>query len=435
VLGDDGEKFGGWPGTRQWVYGTGWLDDFLDAIERLRTDETVKLITTGEAAARDSGGLVYPAPGSYREMEGWALPRPAALELERLRDRSAFGADHPSIRGGHWRNFQSRYAVSNRMHKTALALSLLCRERGEPSAARAAIARGQCNDAYWHGVFGGVYLPHLRRGVWRELATAEGILRAGENMGVTAVDHDFDGHDEVWVHGPRCSAIVSPRRGGAIESLLRFDAGENDLDILERHFEAYHGDPDTAPTWAEVAARWSVVDDPTEASDEAGSASIASIHDREPPERPAPPAIDPQPPAMFREWIRRGGDGETTTTPVAHRLDDISVRPDEVTLTLSALLDGTTIRKRILVTDTGMIRMDLEWECPDLSDEATVWTEIWLAFARVLEPSLPVSEEREEVVTLARSEQGYEEIRQGEIVRYGWPAAAGRATVWISAPN
>src|SRR5206468_1515336 len=29
VLADDGEKFGGWPGTKDWVYGSGWLDTFL----------------------------------------------------------------------------------------------------------------------------------------------------------------------------------------------------------------------------------------------------------------------------------------------------------------------------------------------------------------------------------------------------------------------
>ena len=29
VLADDGEKFGGWPGTKEWVYGKGWLDRFM----------------------------------------------------------------------------------------------------------------------------------------------------------------------------------------------------------------------------------------------------------------------------------------------------------------------------------------------------------------------------------------------------------------------
>ena len=39
---------------------------------------------------------------------------------------------------------------------------------GDPSlldARELALARWQANDAYWHGVFGGCYLPHLRRAV------------------------------------------------------------------------------------------------------------------------------------------------------------------------------------------------------------------------------------------------------------------------------
>src|SRR6476620_4760282 len=35
VFADDGEKFGGWPGTREWVYDKGWLNDFLDTMEKL----------------------------------------------------------------------------------------------------------------------------------------------------------------------------------------------------------------------------------------------------------------------------------------------------------------------------------------------------------------------------------------------------------------
>ena len=36
--------------------------------------------------------------------------------------------------------------------------------------------RAQCNDAYWHGVFGGIYAPHLRTELWRELIVAETLL-------------------------------------------------------------------------------------------------------------------------------------------------------------------------------------------------------------------------------------------------------------------
>src|SRR3989442_4599405 len=76
------------------------------------------------------------------------------------------------------------------MHKKMLALSALCRERGNPAAPRRAIGRAQCNDAYWHGVFGGLYLPHLRAAIWQNLALAECELRRGEELAVERLDLD-----------------------------------------------------------------------------------------------------------------------------------------------------------------------------------------------------------------------------------------------------
>ena len=36
--------------------------------------------------------------------------------------------------------------------------------------------RGQCNCSFWHGAFGGTYLPHLRNAVFNHLIAAENIL-------------------------------------------------------------------------------------------------------------------------------------------------------------------------------------------------------------------------------------------------------------------
>ncbi|PYU07201.1 MAG: hypothetical protein DMG34_04475 [Acidobacteria bacterium] len=43
----------------------------------------------------------------------------------------------------------------------------------EIAEARELLLRAQCNDAYWHGVFGGLYAPHLRTEIWRSLIRAE----------------------------------------------------------------------------------------------------------------------------------------------------------------------------------------------------------------------------------------------------------------------
>src|SRR6266487_986153 len=247
VLADDGEKFGGWPGTKDWVYGSGWLDNFLKTMESLKTAGEIEL-TTGQRAFREvpSGGLAYLGTASYREMEKWALPPPAQRELPTLEEElgpEQLAAASAFVRGGHWHHFLVKYPESNRMHKTMVALSSLSRRRGDPPEARRAIGRAQCNDAYWHGVFGGLYLPHLRNAIWRQLAIAERVLRQGESLAYDELDLDYDGYPELWIHSAQFSAVISPQRGGAIEMLTRFKDLTNLADVLTRRRESYHEIP------------------------------------------------------------------------------------------------------------------------------------------------------------------------------------------------
>jgi alpha-amylase/alpha-mannosidase (GH57 family) len=270
VLGDDGEKFGGWPGTREWVYERGWLDRFMDTIHGLIANGEVVLSTLREALDRvPSGGLAYLPTASYREMEAWSLPPDAAIRLAHLErdlgEGRMAGPDSALVRGAHWRNFLVKYPESNRMHKKMQALSLLSRRRGDTAEVRRAIGRAQCNDAYWHGVFGGLYLPHLREAVWANLAAAEARLRAGEAIAAEVLDFDGDGHAEVWVHSDRFSAVISPLRGAAIEEYTLFAHGINHADVLTRRREAYH---DTAL-------------EPPPPSPHDGGGGAPSIHDLE----------------------------------------------------------------------------------------------------------------------------------------------------------
>src|SRR3989442_753552 len=251
VFVDDGEKFGGWPGTKEWVYDRGWLTQFLDAMGALIAGGEIRLTTLAAALAEvPSGGLAYLPTASYREMEGWALPPDAASRLARLeRDLGAerlAGPDGALVRGAHWRNFFVRYPESNRMHKKMQALSALCRRPagggggGGPTAARRAIGRAQCNDAYWHGGFGGLYLPHLRHAIWHNLALAGGELGRGGPLAAGRLAPDGDGIDEIWIHSAAFSSLIKPPRRRAIDEDTRFDAGLNYVDVLTRRAEAYH---------------------------------------------------------------------------------------------------------------------------------------------------------------------------------------------------
>jgi len=118
-----------------------------------------------------------------------ALPTPAAKSLPRSESAEFANrpADLPFLRGGIWRNFFSKYCESNLLHKKMQP----CFGEGPPSGskppartsrflaardqAKTLVLRGQCNDAYWHGIFGGLYSPHLRTALWRSLVQAEAI--------------------------------------------------------------------------------------------------------------------------------------------------------------------------------------------------------------------------------------------------------------------
>jgi len=76
------------------------------------------------------------------------------------------------VRGGFWRNFKVKYPEANEMYARMVMASRRieqAREQGvEGDAfrfARQSLYRGQCNCPYWHGAFGGIYLPHLRNAV------------------------------------------------------------------------------------------------------------------------------------------------------------------------------------------------------------------------------------------------------------------------------
>ena len=78
------------------------------------------------------------------------------------------------MRGGFWRNFKVKYPEADEMYTPMLMVSRRLQrpsERGMTGAlveqARTSLYRGQCNCSYWHGAFGGIYLPHLRNAVYR----------------------------------------------------------------------------------------------------------------------------------------------------------------------------------------------------------------------------------------------------------------------------
>lgn len=259
TLVDDGEKFGVWPGTDRLVYGERWLERFLDA---LRAAPWLHVSTFSRYLdARPPAGRVYLPTAAYTEMGGWALPPAAAAELEAARHRLHDLPDGERLarllRGGFFRNFLLKYPEIGDAYWKMLRLSrrvhegLVARPR-DPRllAARERLWQGQANDAYWHGVFGGCYLPHLRRAVKSALIGGERSLEgAGKPIGIewTRADVDGDGQPEVIVRTRAFGAVLRPARGGSLTELT-WTGGEVDVaDVLTRRPEAYHRQVEERP--------------------------------------------------------------------------------------------------------------------------------------------------------------------------------------------
>lgn len=287
VMGDDGEKFGAWPGTYDHVWAGGYMERLFTALEENR--DWLLTMPLGEyRRTYPALGRVYLPTASYVEMSEWVLPAPAAAEFERL--RHAMETERPEVarwmRGGFWRSFMSKYPEINRLHKRML------RTHVKVHAARAQGAgddgglrelyRGQNNDAYWHGIFGGIYMNHMRAETTHRLILAENAadatLHAGDPdwFAVEIADLDADGHDELLLTGQHQNLLIDPAEGGAVQQWDVRRAALNAMDTLARRPEAYH---ETVRTHAANAKIGDLPDsgDPEEATDAGEPANIHGI--------------------------------------------------------------------------------------------------------------------------------------------------------------
>jgi alpha-amylase len=254
VFADDGEKFGSWPETHRHCYTNGWLRRFLDALRQARS--WVRLCSFAQALDETPpAGKIYLPDSSYREMTEWALPVPKQVAYQRLMSELDHDPRGPEIkrffRGGYWRNFRVKYPEVDEMYGRMMEVSRrlqAAEEEAEPAAlakARQELYRAQCNCTWWHGAFGGLYLPHLRNAVFHNLVAAENTLleaehRAGAWTDARVEDLNLDGAPEVCLANSRLAAYFSPQRGGSLYELDLRVIRHNLLATLSRRPEAYH---------------------------------------------------------------------------------------------------------------------------------------------------------------------------------------------------
>lgn len=276
VMADDGEKFGLWPKTFEHVYQDLWLEKFLCLIEE--NLEWIEPTTFSEYRNIQSPlGKVSLPTASYFEMSEWSLPKESILDFEKVQKQLNHW-EHGSnvqrfLKGGTWRNFLSKYPESNLIYKKMLRVSQKVHNalkffknnkkiknsahEYEKSLLKALnhVWAGQCNCAYWHGVFGGLYLPMLRQALYRNLLEAENILNEvlisfqshfpEENSPWTPfsfenTDYDGDGKEELLIETPSQNMYLSPSIGGRI---FEWDFKPSCVNLnngLTRRWESYH---------------------------------------------------------------------------------------------------------------------------------------------------------------------------------------------------
>lgn len=228
TYGDDAEKFGEWPGTYKWVYEEKWLVNFLNELRKNSTWLTTVHFSDYLETYPALGEIEIPQC-SYDEMLEWT--------------------------GGSWLNFLKKYSESDQMHKKMLYVSeklnvISAKTKSDINKlnqAKRLLYKGQCNCAYWHGVFGGLYLYHLRNAIYANLIQAdkkadELLHKKGEKWHeVKIIDFDYDGKKEIVVEDANFSLYFDPHDGGVLKELDYRPADINLVNTLSRRKEAYHG--------------------------------------------------------------------------------------------------------------------------------------------------------------------------------------------------
>lgn len=260
IYGDDGEKFGEWPGTYKWVFEEKWLERFFE--ELVKNQDWLVTQKFSECLKESSPkGKAYIGTVSYDEMMEWALPADVQKKYcDARQDIISSGKEGlyaPFMRGGFWRNFFAKYPEADHMNKKMMYVSgklehasrVLKNKSKEMSEklieAEKELLRGQCNCAYWHGVFGGLYSFHLRNAIYKHLIRSEKLIdniRYGNEQfcEVKIFDFDADGKDEPVLENRNVSLYFDPGEGGVLKEFDSKGALCNFINTLSRRKEAYH---------------------------------------------------------------------------------------------------------------------------------------------------------------------------------------------------
>lgn len=239
IIFDDAEKFGLWPKTHKWVYEQKWLEKFVEAVLEHKSIDTKHY--SEYLKTNHSRGLSYLNNTSYFEMGEWSLKSEQNLALEALKEQ--LGEEYYDrtgialIKGGIWKNFFIKYHESNYIHKRMLSFSL--KQNSLSPSGLETLYKMQTNDVFWHGVFGGLYLPNLRDNAYKYLLELE-REQCKDSIEYEYDDINMDGYKELKVLSKSLCSVFSSRWGGQMIEFATLENLFNWQNTLMRRKEAYH---------------------------------------------------------------------------------------------------------------------------------------------------------------------------------------------------
>jgi len=252
IMIDDIEKFGAWPGSYKHTYENKWLENFFTLLMKEQNAGNISTIKLSDYTDRfPPDGNIYLPARSYSKMGKWALPYDSGSTFWPIYDSIKETSETEKkpwmnfICAGIFQNMLVKYPESNLMHKKMLKLSraiINFRESADFPAMQRHLFRGQCNCAYWHGIFGGIYMGHLRAAVFHELLECEKLLYGliGKRMLITDDDSVFYGRNEIDVCTENFSAHIHPDIGANVSELSEFKTCHNLGFVMKRRKEVYH---------------------------------------------------------------------------------------------------------------------------------------------------------------------------------------------------
>lgn len=251
VMGDDGEKFGSWPETGPYCWGhdgqSGWVEEFFTALEQNK--EWLHPIPLGEYARQYPAlGRAYIPTSSYIEMTEWALPPQKSYIFGKLLHQLEHDKQDTILqfmRGGFWRNFLVRYPEINNQHKKMLRVHDNLYNNGLDSHGMTHLLKAQANDTYWHGLFGGIYMGHVRSAIYHHLIKAENIADRQQYgdahwQRYEFTDFDRDTRNELIIESDQQNLYIDTLHGGSIFEWDMRRSAHNLTCVMTRRQESYH---------------------------------------------------------------------------------------------------------------------------------------------------------------------------------------------------